>query len=70
MDGFQTSFVVCGALGGLATLCAFCLEPKSLDRGDEAEQKEKSKQWLAQRKAKKQGVAVRAPKEKPAEEQA
>lgn len=64
VDGFQTSFVVCGALGGLATLCALCLEPKSLDRGDEAEQKEKSKQWLAQRKAKKQGLATQPAEDK------
>lgn len=54
-SGFQKTWIVCAALGAAATIFAIVIQPKSLDRGDEAEQKAKSKEWLAQRKAKKAG---------------
>lgn len=55
LRGFQTTWITCAALGAVATICSFVLQPKPLDRGDEAEQKERSKKWLAERKAKKHG---------------
>lgn len=54
-SGFQKTWIVTASLGAAATICSCLLQPKSLDRGDEAEQKAKSKEWLAQRKAKKAG---------------